>query len=107
MLGRGEGVKSGGSLPVEVERALKRSRRKEGVEQFHGKEDVLLAQSVLAGAGEPTALRDRGDLQLNSLSNSCTEGVPSADCPGVGRVVALLARRPKGQKIAARPRPKA
>ena len=106
MLGRGEGVKSGGSLPVEVERALKRSRRKEGVEQFHGTEDVLLAQSVLAGAGEPTALRDRGDLQLNSLSSSCTEGVPSADCPGVGRVVGLVGETAQGAEDSGSPQTK-
>ena len=84
------------TLPVEVVRALKRSRQKDGFEQFHGTTDVPLAQSVLAGAVEPTALRDRRDLQLNSLSNSCAGGVKSADCPGVGRVVGFEGETAQG-----------
>ena len=105
-IGEGEGGPEEGPLPVEVGRALKRTRHSDGIEQFHGANVAPLARSGLAGAVEPTALRDREDLPMNSLSNSCTEGVMSADCLGVGRVVGLKGETAQGAEDIGSPQPK-
>ena len=74
------------NLPVDHGRELKRSRCREGLDQFHGAVDVPLATSMLAGMDGPTTPQRGKEAELNSLVDSRAEGVELTGCLGVGRV---------------------